>query len=203
MQCGYGLYSDYPYAYYSSLNYSQFGCIKECPSSSSDTFYTMMGGKSYGNSKFPAYKTIQIVSLCYPISQEINQYITTGLTFYDQFVSDLMSSWKISIISLFTALLLSIILLLFIRAFGQCIVVSIILLYLAILIGLGIACMKASKDGIGIEGYEDWTNPQVLEAAAYICWTIAGFSFLAICCSLRKLRVASAIIKAAAEFTRQ
>lgn len=70
-----------------------------------------------------------------------------------------MSSWQISLISLFSALLLSIILLLFIRACGQCIVITIILLYLAILIGLGVACMKASKDGIGIEGYEDWTNP--------------------------------------------
>jgi len=63
--------------------------------------------------------------------------------------------------------------------------------------------MKASTDGIGIEGYEDWTNPEALEAAAYICWTLAVFSFLAICCSFKKLKVATAIIKAAAEFTRQ
>jgi Mn2+/Fe2+ NRAMP family transporter len=137
------------------------------------------------------------------MSESINKYITTGLSFYDQFVSDLQASWKISLIALFTALVLSIVLLLFIRACGKCIVISIIILYLAALISLGIFCMKASKDGIDIEGYEDWTNPEALEATAYICWTLAGFSIIALCCSLKKLRVAAAILKAAAEFTRQ
>ena len=69
------------------------------------------------------------------------------------------SSWKISLISLFAALLLSIVLLVFIRACGKCIVISILVLYLGILIGLGFVCMKASKEGIAIEGYEEWTNP--------------------------------------------
>lgn len=110
----------------------------------------MLGGKLYNNTKFPAYQTIQIVSLCYPIAESINQYIVTGLTFYDQFVSDIKASWKISLISLFAALLFSLILLLFIRACGRCIVISILILYLASLIGLGVACMKASKEGIDI-----------------------------------------------------
>jgi len=28
----------------------------------------MLGGKLYDNSRFPAYQTIQIVSICFPVS---------------------------------------------------------------------------------------------------------------------------------------
>jgi len=35
-------------------------------------------------------------------------------------------------------------------------------------------------------------------AGAYICWVIAGISLIAICCSWRKLRIATAVIKTAA-----
>ena len=68
-------------------------------------------------------------------------------------MSDIKSSWKISLISLFAALVLSIILLVFIRTCGKCIVISILVLYLGVLIGLGAVCMKASKEGISIDGY--------------------------------------------------
>ncbi len=37
-QCGFGQYVDYPFAYYSAKNFSEFGCIKECPTSSKDIF---------------------------------------------------------------------------------------------------------------------------------------------------------------------
>ena len=43
----------------------------------------------------------------------------------------------------------------------------------------------------------------MLRVAAYICWSIGGISILVICCSMRKIRIAAAVIKAAAEFTRQ
>jgi hypothetical protein len=43
----------------------------------------------------------------------------------------------------------------------------------------------------------------MLRVAAYICWSAAGLSILALCCNLNKIRIAAAIIKSAAEFTKQ
>lgn len=61
---------------------------------------------------------------------------------------------------------------------------------------MGVGCMVVANQGI--DGYEEWTNPQMLRAAAYICWVVAGFSILALCCNLRKIRIAAAVIKSAA-----
>jgi hypothetical protein len=108
----------------------------------------MFGGKLYDNSRFPAYQTIQIVSICFPVSSEISQYITTGLSYFDRVVNDIRATWKVSLIGIFTTLVLSIILLAFIKSCGTCIVVLIILIYLGGLIGLGVACMVVSNEGI-------------------------------------------------------
>lgn len=77
----------------------------------------------------------------------------------------------------------------------------IILLYIGGLIGLGVGCMVVANNGL--EGYEEWTNPEMLRIAAYVCWSVAGISILVLCCNLSKIRVAAAIIRSAAEFTRQ
>jgi hypothetical protein len=55
----------------------------------------------------------------------------------------------------------------------------------------------------GAQGIEEFTNPEMLKVAAYICWVVAALSILALCCSLRKIRIAAAVIRAAAEFSRQ
>jgi hypothetical protein len=108
----------------------------------------MLGGISYSNSRFQAYQTIQIVSLCFPVSESISQYITTGLNYFDKVINDLKVTWKISIISLFSALMLSIVLLAFIRTCGSCIVFVIVLLYIGGLVGLGVGCMVVANDGL-------------------------------------------------------
>ena len=104
-------------------------------------------------------------------------------------------------ISIFSTLVLSIVLLAFIRSCGSCIVFVIILLYLVGLVGLGVGCMVVANEGI--DGYEEWTNPEMLRAAAYVCWVVTGLSILTLCCNYKKIRVAAAVIKSAAEFTRQ
>jgi hypothetical protein len=38
LQCGFSIYEDYPYAYFNSKNFSEFGCIQSCPSSSNSVF---------------------------------------------------------------------------------------------------------------------------------------------------------------------
>ena len=76
------------------------------------------------------------------------------------------------------------------------IVFVIIFLYIGGIIGLGVGCMVVSNDGI--EGYEEWTNPEMLRTAAYICWALAVISILALCCNLKKIRIAAAVIKSAA-----
>lgn len=108
----------------------------------------MLGGQLYDNSRFPAYQTIQIVSICFPVSEEISQYITTGLSYFDRVVNDIRATWKVSLIGIVTTLVLSVILLAFIKTCGSCIVLLIILIYLAGLIGLGVGCMVVSNEGI-------------------------------------------------------
>ena len=143
------------------------------------------------------------MSICFPVSEKINQYITTGLSYYDRVISDLKATWKLSVVAVCASLILSLLLLSLIRTCGSCIVFIVIFLYVAGLIGLGVGCMVVANDGIQIEGYEEWTNPEMLRIAAYVCWGVAGISIIALCCSIKKIRVAAAVIKAAAEFTRQ
>ncbi len=110
--------------------------------------------------------------------------------------NDLKATWKISIISVFAALMLSVVLLAFIRTCGSCIVIIVIFVYLLALVGLGFGCFVVSNEGF--EGYEEYTNPEMLKASAYCCWILAGFSLIALCCSYKKIRIAAAVIRAAA-----
>ena len=119
----------------------------------------MLGGKTYSNDRFPSYKTVHIVSLCLPVAEEISKYIHTGLTYYDQAISDIKATWKVSLLALFAALLISVLVLFVIRTFGGCIVLSILLLYFVALIGLGAACMIHAGQNSTIAGYEEWTKP--------------------------------------------
>lgn len=88
------------------------------------------------------------------------------------------------------------VLLVFIRVFGSCIVVSVILLYLVGLVLLGVGCHVAARDGI--EGYDEYANPELLQTAAYICWGAAGISLLLLLCSIKKIRIAAAVIRTSA-----
>ena len=38
----------------------------------------------------------------------------------------------------------------------------------------------------------------MLRIAAYVCWGVAGMSIIALCCNIKKIRVAAAVIKSAA-----
>jgi len=116
----------------------------------------MLEGKSYTNARFPAYETIKIVTLCFPLSDSINQYITTGLGYFDRVINDLKATWKISLISIFASLAFSLVLLAFIRTCGSCMVFIIIGLYLMGLIGLGVGCMVEANNNSEIA---EWTNP--------------------------------------------
>ena len=54
-----------------------------------------------------------------------------------------------------------------------------------------------------IENYQEWTNPENLKMAAYACWILAAISLIALCCSLKKIRIAAAVLRTAADFTRE
>lgn len=88
------------------------------------------------------------MSICFPVSEEISQYITTGLGYFDKAINDLKATWKVLVIGIVAALVLSIVLLAFIRTCGSFIVLLIILVYLAGLVGLGVGCMVVSNEGI-------------------------------------------------------
>ena len=88
---------------------------------------------------------------------------------------------------------------LLLRYIGGCIIWFIILLYFVAIIGLGFGFFYISKNQ---DINPIMVDPQTLQIIAYLCWGIAGISFLIFLCTCSKIKIAIAIIKAAADFTR-
>lgn len=97
------------------------------------------------------------------------------------------------------ALILSLLVLFFIRACGGCVVIGLIVLKYVVLVVFGVVAFEGAKNNINI----DINDPSLLYAIAYICWGIAVLSFLILMCKWRQVKIAINIIKAAAEFTRE
>lgn len=146
-QCGYSPgYEAYPYGYYNSKNTSQFACINQCPEAglTNSSFQCILNGTVFPCSNYGNYSTIEFVGLCYPTSTLIAETIDFGLSFFDESIADLKTTWPISLMTIFMALILSLLLLFFIRACGGCLVVTVIVLYFATIVAFGVVCIMSS-----------------------------------------------------------
>ena len=72
------------------------------------------------------------------------------MDFFTQSISDLEHTWPISLSIIFISLIISVLVMLFIRTCGGCIVISVIVLYFSALTALGIILMLASYDRLDI-----------------------------------------------------
>jgi hypothetical protein len=184
---------------------AEFACINDCPAIGGPTTANLCRNYNqtfdcilYGN-----YSTQQVVSVCYPTNTTISQYIDLGIGFFEESISDLKTTWPISLAVIFMTLITSIVLLLFIRLCAGCMVFGTILTYFVLMIGFGVLTFLSAGKILDIPGLDDLNDPDLLYTIAYTCWVIAGISLLVFLCTFHKIRIAIMIIRTTAEFTRQ
>jgi hypothetical protein len=96
-------------------------------------------------------------------------------------------------------LILSLILLFFIRACGGCLVISTIILYFGAIIAFGVVCLLGAQGKININAIGH--DQSLMHTIAIVAFVIAGISFLILLCSFRKIRIGIMVIKTTAKFT--
>ena len=153
--------------------------------------------------KFGSYATFKLVTICYPVSDEIASNIELGIGFMDKAIADLQHTWPISLAIIFATFILSILLMFFIRACGGCLVISVIILYFGLIIAFGVVCLETAKGNIHIEGLDNLQDPELLETIAIVSFVVAGISFLVLLCSVRKIKIGIRVLKTTAEFTQE
>lgn len=107
------------------------------------------------------------------------------------------ATWPISLSIIFLTLILSLLLLFFIRACGGCLVISVIALYFVAIVSFGVVCLMSSEGKIDITVING-QDPKVMRTIAIAAFVIAGISFLVLICSLRKIRIGIMVIKTTA-----
>lgn len=152
---------------------------------------------------FGNYSTLQLVSVCYPTNSTIAEAIDLGVGFFYESVSDLEHTWPVSLTVLFAGLILSLALMFLIRCCGGCLVITVIILYFAAIITFGVVCLETADNNLDIPGIDDIANPDWLRTIAYICFGIAGISFIILLCTIRKIKIGIMVIKTTAEFTQE
>lgn len=100
-------------------------------------------------------------------------------------------------------LILSIILLFFIRACGGCLVISVIVLYFAAIISFAVVFLLTAQKKIDIQVLDNIHDSQLLKTISYVAFAIAGISLLVLICCIRKVRIGIMVIKTTADFTRE
>jgi hypothetical protein len=82
-----------------------------------------------------------------------------GLSFLDESISDLKSTWPISLALVFISFVVSLILLLLIRWCGGCLVISVIVGYFAVIITFAVLCLLSAEGKIKVPSFIQ-TNAQ-------------------------------------------
>lgn len=107
-------------------------------------------------------------------------------------------TWPIALAVLFMTLIVSIMFLFFVRACGGCLVWTVIFMYFTVIITFGIVAFLTASNVIVINGIDQLNDPDLLRNIAYCCWGLAGISFLILICSIKKIRIATTVIKTTA-----
>lgn len=106
------------------------------------------------------------------------------------------------LVILFIALILSIIVMLLIRACGGCLIWSLIVIYFLTLTIFGFVCFFQSPHYTSTT-INPFKNSTDLKNIAYVCWSIDVASFLIFLCVYKKIKVGIYVIKLTADFTRE
>lgn len=116
-------------------------------------------------------------------------------------MQDISKTWPISLFVCILALLFSIMAMYLIKWFAACLVWSGLVLYISLLITAGFLLFFGGRGDFSNSRFAN-TSSGWMEALAYTAWSIAAVSLLLLACYFKRIHLAVAVIKAAADFTR-
>jgi len=160
--------------------------------------------------KFYIYATTGYVSrYCLPTVDGTNalSYVlsSNGSDALEQWISDIQQTWPVIAVSIGVAFIIGFVYMVFLRYFSG------ILTWLAILTFIaGTAILgwrfyqqgKKSEESITASGDTGTTTYNSEKIIAYVCWGVAIFTVLAVLCLWSRIRLAIAILKAAADYVK-
>lgn len=164
---------------------------------------------------FYVYETTGYVSrFCLPnleavASDAANAVLKTDVL--EQWISDIRETWPVIAISIAVAFVIGFIYMVLLRYCSGVLTWFAILAFIAGTAILGWRFYEnAKKLELAAQSIEDGDNSDsstsktilMEKIIAYICWGVAGFTFLAVLCLFNRIRLAIAIMKAAADYVK-
>ena len=113
------------------------------------------------------------------------------------------NTWQISLTVLFLSLIVSLIVMFFIKTCGSCLVFSIIVVYFIILITFGVLCYEEANHNIDIDEFDYIGDADTLRTMGTIVFVLAGLSLIVVACTFRRIRTGIMIVKTAATFVNE
>jgi hypothetical protein len=186
-------------------------CIGDSTMSSDIT----AGGSAFDN-KFYIYATTGYVSrFCVPqvdgtkFASAANTVLNTDVL--EQWISDIRETWPVIAVSIAVAFVIGFIYMVLLRYCSGVLTWFAILAFIAGTAILGWrfydnATKVASETGSisSTDNSETSTSKTILaqKIIAYVCWGVSGFTFLVVLCLFNRIRLAIAIMKAAADYVK-
>ena len=119
-----------------------------------------------------------------------------GVNDIGQAIDDIMNSWPIYIIALFSTFIVTLIYLFLVRYFAGPIIWLSIIAGIAGIIGAGVYLNNYAKTA-----YDDGSSKRTwMTYGSYACWGLAGLFSLFILCLFNSIRIAAAVMKTSAVF---
>jgi hypothetical protein len=128
----------------------------------------------------------------------------------EQWVSDIRQTWPVILASMGLAFIIGVVYMIFLRYCSGVLTWTAIFCFIGGMAGLGYIFYKKSKDteddtaSTGVQGSDTTTNSTINseKIIAYVCWAVAGLTFIAVLCLWNRIRLAIAILKSAAEYVK-
>jgi len=224
-------YEDYPYLYFAlpiTGHLTETLCLKSCPASTSVTTLECKTSTAYvscsKNEHTPpvkgdifVYPTIGFVQrICVPTEAATQASAATNTilnaNMLEEWISDIKTTWQVIAVSVGVAFVIGLVYMVLMR---YCSGVLTWLAIIAFIVGSAILgwrfydAAKKLQDSTSKTSSSDNDNSSIEKTIktdkiiAYICWAIAGTSALAVLCLWGRIKLAIAILKAAADYVKE
>lgn len=219
--CGRDKLTDYKYLYLTTVNPKEWtkknACVKECPASSESKVECSTNGQITDCGLLPADKTYNFAKrFCIPtgmILKNANTAATTAdatsaskfsfgdrfKTFQKEAYGDVVDSWKIFLVSILVAIIISI---LYLFLLEKCAIVIILGMIIAMIAALGLLGWMFFKNYRSLQEDKDPSNDndKMYLYLSWVTWGVAGVLVCCFCCFFSQINLASKIIAATADY---
>jgi len=224
-------YEDYPYLYFANPTkayLTQTLCLKSCPISSSvstiecktNTLHASCAKNQHvppqsGDIFYYATKGF-VTRLCVPLegvtAAEDASSAIMNANMFEEWISDIKTTWQVIAVSVAVAFVIGLVYMVLMR---YCSGVLTWLAIVAFIVGSAILgwrfyaeakTLEDSTAGTSSASNDDSTTEKTIKTdkiIAYICWAIAGASIVMVLCLFGRIRLAIAILKAAADYVKE